>query len=99
MSKYVTVDFQKCKGCWLCIDQCPNNLFKVSNKKNERGFKTVQMNDRDFCMGTECMACIGICPDNALLKPDEPADRISGRFYWLGQKLSKNILDRKKPNR
>jgi 2-oxoglutarate ferredoxin oxidoreductase subunit delta len=96
MTKFVTVDFDKCKGCWLCIDHCPSELFKVGHNKNDRGFKVVEMVNRQFCLGTECE----ICPDNALLKPDEkaePTDRLTNTVYWLGNKLSKNILDRKKP--
>ena len=100
MTKFVTVDFEKCKGCSLCIDHCPSDLFKVGHKKNDLGYKVVQMINRDFCLGSECLNCIEICPDSALIKPDEQADRtdmITGRVYWLGNKLSRNILDRKKP--
>ena len=97
MTKFVTVDFEKCKGCWLCIDHCPSELFKVGYKKNERGYRVIEMVSREFCLWTECLKCIEICPDSALIKPDEPSDTLAGRFYWLGNKLSKNILDRKKP--
>jgi 2-oxoglutarate ferredoxin oxidoreductase subunit delta len=95
MSKFVTIDFEKCKGCGLCIAHCPNDLFRPGSKKNERGYKVVEMINRDFCMGNECLACIETCPDSALIKPDQSPDKLSARFYWLGQKLSKNIIDRK----
>lgn len=95
MTKFVTLDFEKCKGCWLCIDHCPSELFKAGHKKNDRGYRVIEMVNREFCFGTECLKCIEICPDNAFIKPDEPADMLTGRFYWLGKKLSKNILDRK----
>lgn len=95
MTRFVTVESEKCKGCWLCIEHCPSDLFRVSNEKNQRGFNVVQMVDVNFCMGNECLACIETCPDSALIKPDENPDRIASRFYWLGNKLSKNILDRK----
>lgn len=96
MSRFVSVDFEKCKGCWLCINQCPNLLFRNGEQKNELGYKVVEMVDRQFCMGNDCLKCIEICPDSALIKPDESSDKISGRFYWLGNQLSKVMLDRKK---
>ncbi|MBC7476152.1 MAG: ferredoxin family protein [Candidatus Sericytochromatia bacterium] len=95
MTKFVTVDFQRCKGCGLCIEHCPNDLFRPSFEKNERGYNVVQIVDAEFCMGNDCLACIETCPDSALVKPNQSPDKLSSKFYWLGNKLSKNILDRK----
>lgn len=95
MTRHVTVDFEKCKGCWLCIEPCPSDLYRQSNIKNERGYNVVQMVNADFCLGNECLKCVKICPDQALIKPDESADRVSSVFYWLGNKLSKNIVERR----
>jgi 2-oxoglutarate ferredoxin oxidoreductase subunit delta len=95
MSKHVTIDFEKCKGCWLCIEPCPSELFKQSNIKNERGYNAIQMINPNFCLGNDCLKCVKICPDNALNNPDESPDKLAGVFYWLGNKLSKNIIDRK----
>ena len=95
MTRFVTVDFEKCKGCWLCIEHCPSDLFRAGTKKNEKGYKVVEMINANFCMGNECLKCIETCPDSALIKPDQQADKLTSKFYWLGNKLSKNILDRK----
>lgn len=95
MSSYVSVNAEKCKGCWLCVDSCPSNLFRITNKKNSKGSPVIEMVDQKFCIGTDCVKCIDICPDNAFIAPDQKSDKISSTFYWLGKKLSQNVLDRK----
>ncbi|MFN8672129.1 MAG: ferredoxin family protein [Candidatus Sericytochromatia bacterium] len=95
MAKYVSVNAEKCKGCWLCVDSCPSNLFRVSSNKNNKGYNVIEMVDQKFCSGNDCLKCIDICPDNAFIKPSEDPDKISSTFYWLGKKLTQNVLDRK----
>ncbi len=95
MTKHVIVDFDKCKGCSLCIDVCPSDLFIGGNIKNEKGYKVIKMTNANFCLGNECLKCVKICPDSAFILPDEKSDKLSGMFYWLGNKLSKNIVERK----
>ena len=50
-------DISKCIGCKMCVDVCPHNVFKMTNKKAEIVFK-------DKCM--ECGACVVNCSPNAL---------------------------------
>lgn len=97
MSRYVSIDFERCKGCWLCIAHCPNELFHIGNKKNSMGYPVIEMHNQEYCMGNDCLACIETCPDNALLKPEEKPDKIAGKFYWLGNKISrtKKFIEKK----
>jgi len=93
MSKFVTIDFEKCKGCWLCIEHCPNDLFKISKNLNSFGYKVIELINKKYCMGDECLKCINICPDNAIIYPDETSkqDILLTKAYWLGNKVTKKL--------
>ncbi|MCK4820337.1 4Fe-4S binding protein, partial [bacterium] len=34
----ITVDPFYCKGCVLCIEACPKNIIRLSDKFNEKGY-------------------------------------------------------------
>ncbi len=53
------LDEDKCNGCALCLEVCPQEVFALS--KDER---KVELKDRDACM--ECGACARNCPRSAL---------------------------------
>ena len=54
------VDEEKCKGCGVCIDFCPEHIIKIVEKN---GKKKAEI-DRDFCKG--CMICASVCPLKAI---------------------------------
>ena len=56
----IKIDKDKCKGCYLCIVNCPNNLIKVSDKLNVKGIKPVVFSGGK-CSG--CAMCALICPE------------------------------------
>jgi ferredoxin len=47
----------KCKGCGMCINVCPHNVFTLNAGKAE-------ILDKNLCM--ECGACAKNCPFSAL---------------------------------
>ncbi|MEJ5246045.1 MAG: 4Fe-4S dicluster domain-containing protein [Bacteroidota bacterium] len=56
----IIIDIEKCKGCSLCIDACPEEVLSLTNKINKKGYQyivTVNSN----CTG--CASCAIICPD------------------------------------
>lgn len=56
----IIVDVEKCKGCELCIDACPEETLGLSSKINQKGYRyaiTIVSN----CTG--CANCAIICPD------------------------------------
>ncbi|MBQ8668132.1 MAG: 4Fe-4S binding protein, partial [Lachnospiraceae bacterium] len=56
MSKAIIIDEEKCIGCSLCINDCPNSYLYLENKKahtHESG-----------CI--ECGHCYAICPQGAV---------------------------------
>jgi len=56
----VIIDIQRCKGCELCIDACPEDTLQLSNEINNLGYKYATVAN-DTCTG--CMNCALICPD------------------------------------
>lgn len=52
-----------CKGCGLCIKNCPLAALTMESKRAEVA---------DTCV--ECGICLRVCPFGAISRPDEPAD-------------------------
>ena len=42
---YITIDKEKCKACYLCINECPKKLLKVSKETNNLGNHIVEFDD------------------------------------------------------
>lgn len=55
----VRIDFERCKGCELCIPACPPRVLTMSEGRNQRGARVPQL--RPGCTG--CSACLLVCPD------------------------------------
>ncbi len=61
----VVVDVERCKGCELCIVNCPQNvLANISQQVNSKGYPYVYMKNPDACTG--CTNCAVVCPDGVL---------------------------------
>lgn len=67
---FIRIDRDTCKGCSLCISVCPQQVIKVSETLNEKGYYPAEfMNagepgEEHFCTG--CATCAIICPDVAI---------------------------------
>ena len=48
---------EKCKGCGMCLEVCPHNVFSLNGGKAE-------LSKKDRCM--ECGACAKNCPFSAI---------------------------------
>jgi len=56
----IRINKDRCKGCYLCVVNCPNGLIKVARELNLKGVKPV------FFTGgkcTGCTMCAVICPE------------------------------------
>jgi len=59
-----------CKGCGICIDQCPVNALEDSDKLNRKGICPPQLKEKNEC--NFCRLCEQLCPDFAIMViPDE----------------------------
>ena len=67
---------ERCKGCYLCVVNCPNNLIKIAKDLNIKGVKPVYFSggkparlkgDPKRSGGcTGCAMCVAICPDGVI---------------------------------
>jgi 2-oxoglutarate ferredoxin oxidoreductase subunit delta len=55
-------DRERCKGCALCINACPEKILSMSRDTfNGQGVPFAQCFDEARC--TACMSCAIMCPD------------------------------------
>jgi 2-oxoglutarate ferredoxin oxidoreductase subunit delta len=57
------IDKSRCKGCYLCVANCPNGLIKISTDINVKGVKYITFSSSK-CTG--CGMCVLICPDGVI---------------------------------
>ena len=59
------LDFDRCKGCALCVSACPKGIVAMQSKRlNKSGYYTVECTDDSAC--TSCALCAVMCPDCAI---------------------------------
>jgi 2-oxoglutarate ferredoxin oxidoreductase subunit delta len=64
MKYRVEIDTERCKGCRLCIEECPKALLQIAEKLNKKGWQSVEFNCKTDCIG--CKKCATVCPDTAI---------------------------------
>ncbi|MBI4974584.1 MAG: 4Fe-4S dicluster domain-containing protein [Candidatus Omnitrophica bacterium] len=57
----IKIDKPKCKGCYLCVVNCPKGLIKISGDMNIKGVKAAFFSRSGKCTG--CAMCAVICPE------------------------------------
>lgn len=61
----VKIDIERCKGCGLCVLQCPHGCLRMSETTNMGGnIYAVIDGDADKCTG--CALCCQMCADMAM---------------------------------
>lgn len=66
----VVIDEEKCKGCGLCINFCPQKILKAGTHLNAKGYYPAVCIDIEKCTG--CAICAIMCPDVAIEVYREP---------------------------
>ncbi len=61
MAGKIIIDFERCKGCELCISVCPKKGIIISNRSNKSGYFPAQPINKSDCTG--CAMCAIICPE------------------------------------
>lgn len=56
----VEIEFQRCKGCELCIIECKEHVLALGDTVNGKGYRYIVANN-DLCTG--CVNCALVCPD------------------------------------
>ena len=90
----IVIDFERCKGCELCVSVCPQHVIRMSESFNARGYRPALLADPSGdCTG--CGVCAIICPDVAITvyrqagqeprtKNRELPGHVGSRFSVLG---------------
>ena len=60
----VEINLNLCKGCGLCIDNCPPEVLTLSTQFNVLGYQYAQYKEAG-CTG--CEACFYACPEPSAL--------------------------------
>ena len=65
----IVIDRERCKGCQLCIEVCPNLNIEVDKALNKKGytparFKETTKEGEKGCTG--CAQCATVCPEVAI---------------------------------
>jgi 2-oxoglutarate ferredoxin oxidoreductase subunit delta len=60
----IVINANKCKGCGLCIDVCPQKLIELGDFFNNQGYRPATFKNSGKCKG--CALCAIICPDIAI---------------------------------
>jgi 2-oxoglutarate ferredoxin oxidoreductase subunit delta len=60
MAGKITIDFERCKGCGLCVSVCPRSCIVISKKSNKSGYFPAKFEGNDC---TTCANCAIICPE------------------------------------
>jgi 2-oxoglutarate ferredoxin oxidoreductase subunit delta len=61
----IVVNEQRCKGCGLCVEFCPQDCITITGKKiSPSGFVLPEVVKSEAC--TACCICGWMCPDYAI---------------------------------
>jgi 2-oxoglutarate ferredoxin oxidoreductase subunit delta len=59
----IVVDIEKCKGCELCAQACPQDALELSRQVNSKGYLYI-VKIEDNCTG--CTNCSLVCPEGVI---------------------------------
>lgn len=60
----IVVDIERCKGCGVCVANCPVDVLSLNSQVNSKGYNYSYMAHADQCIG--CAGCAIVCPDSVI---------------------------------
>jgi 2-oxoglutarate ferredoxin oxidoreductase subunit delta len=64
MKHYIEIQSEVCKGCRLCIPECPKDVIEIGDSFNKKGWVYAVAAHNELCIG--CKKCAIVCPDVAI---------------------------------
>ena len=66
---HIKIEIENCKGCELCVNECPQDSLGMSKNINKKGYHFAVLED-DTCTG--CINCALVCPEAIITVFREP---------------------------
>ena len=66
----IFIDQERCKGCTLCPMVCPQDILRMDEGLNSKGYHPAKLINAEACTG--CAICAVICPDACITVLREP---------------------------
>jgi 2-oxoglutarate ferredoxin oxidoreductase subunit delta len=60
----IEVDVERCKGCGVCVVNCPTKAVALHREVNGKGYNYAWLEKPDECIG--CANCAVVCPDSCI---------------------------------
>ncbi len=60
----IVVDIERCKGCEVCVVNCPTKTIALAKEVNSKGYHYAYEAVDDTCIG--CANCAMVCPDGVI---------------------------------
>ena len=65
----IVIDRERCKGCQLCFEVCPNHRIGAEDSLNKKGYLPAHFTEGEIegkkgCTG--CAQCATVCPEVAI---------------------------------
>lgn len=60
----IVVDIEHCKGCEVCVANCPTKTIGMEQHVNSKGYHYAYMENPELCIG--CANCATVCPDGVI---------------------------------
>ena len=57
---------ERCKGCKLCVELCPQDVLRLSDGLNDKGYHYPQIAPQKEQACVHCAFCTMICPEYAI---------------------------------
>lgn len=71
--KKVEIEADRCKGCSLCVEFCPQHALRLSDELNAKGYHPAELHDAEKC--TSCALCAQMCPEGGMSVYRKPRQR------------------------